>query len=496
MSYILALDQGTTSSRALIIDKKGDILVSSQKEFSQFFPTPGWVEHDPMEIWQSQRDVAIEAMRQSALCASDIAAIGIANQRESTIVWDRATGIPLYPCIVWQDRRTSEYCNLLREKGMEPLFSQKTGLVLDPYFSGTKLRWILKNIPGANQKALRGELAFGTVDSWLVWQLTEGKKHMTDITNASRTLLFNIHTCEWDEELLTILEIPRSLLPTVCNSSEVYGESNFLGSPIPISGIAGDQQAALFGQLCLKPGEAKTTYGTGAFMLMHTGTTPVFSEHHLLTTMACKVDENKQYALEGSVFVAGAVVQWLRDSLGIIKTSEEIETLASSVPDNDGVYFVPAFTGLGAPHWDPHVRAMILGLTRGASKAHIARAALESIAFQVTDVLEAMQLDSKIAFTNLKVDGGASANNLLMQFQADLIGVPVIRPKSTEVTGLGVAYLAGLAVHFWENMDEIKQLRKADKQFLPSADEKIKSLKDHWKRALDCAQYWEGHHES
>jgi glycerol kinase len=496
MSYILALDQGTTSSRALIIDKKGDILVSAQKEFSQFFPTPGWVEHDPMEIWQSQRDVAIKAMQQSSLGAADIAAIGIANQRESTIVWDRATGIPLYKCIVWQDRRTSEYCNLLREKGMEQLFNQKTGLVLDPYFSGTKLRWILKNIPDANQKALRGELAFGTVDSWLIWQLTEGKKHITDVTNASRTLLFNIHTCDWDEELLNILEIPRSLLPTVCNSSEVYGESNFLGQPVSISGIAGDQQAALFGQLCLKPGEAKTTYGTGAFMLMHTGTTPVFSEHHLLTTMACKVDENKQYALEGSVFVAGAVVQWLRDSLGIINTSEEIEALASSVPDNDGVYFVPAFTGLGAPHWDPHVRGMILGLTRGASKAHIARAALESIAFQVADVLEAMQLDSKIAFTNLKVDGGASTNNLLMQFQANLIGVPVIRPKSTEVTGLGAAYLAGLAVRFWENIDEIKQLRKADRQFLPSTDEEIKSLKDHWKRALDCAQYWEGHHES
>lgn len=493
MSHILALDQGTTSSRALLINKEGVIISSSQHEFPQLFPMPGWVEHDPLTIWQTQEFVAKETIYKAGISGKEIAAIGITNQRESTVIWEKSTGKPVYQCIVWQDRRTAEYCKDLKEKGLEPLFRKKTGLLLDPYFSGTKIHWILKNVPGVLEKARKGLLAFGTIDTWLLWNLSKGQVHMTDVTNASRTLIYNIHSGCWDDELLEILEIPHSLLPQVCNSSKVYAntDSAIFGSSIPIAGMAGDQQAALFGQTCFSPGMTKTTYGTGCFMLMHTGREAVTSKYNLLTTMACKIDETKQYALEGSVFVGGAVVQWLRDSLGIIKTSEEIEYLASRVKDSDGVYFVPAFTGLGAPHWDPNVRGMILGITRGTTAAHLARAAIESIAFQVADVLGAMQSDAHARLAELRVDGGASVNSLLMQFQADLVGVPVIRPKITEITGLGAAYLAGLAIGFWKDIETIKSLWQTGTKFSPSAPRSsLEEQKKSWKKALKCAQSW------
>ena len=494
MNYILALDQGTTSSRAVLVDKNGLIHTSAQKEFQQIFPQPGWVEHDPNEIWSSQASVIAEVLAKGFITPEEIAAIGITNQRETTIVWDRKTGKPVYNAIVWQDRRTTSLCQELKNKGMESLFRERTGLLLDPYFSGTKLHWILKNVPGAMDRAKKGELAFGTVDSWLIWKLTNGEKHLTDVTNASRTLMFNIHTCMWDEELLTILDIPKSLLPEVKSSSEVFGHTSpaAFRHSIPISGVAGDQQAALFGQTCFKAGMVKATYGTGSFLLMNTGKSPVLSKNKLLTTIAYKIRGETFYALEGSVFIAGAVVQWLRDGLKIIKSSAEVEALAKSVPDSGGVYFVPAFTGLGAPHWDPYARGAIVGMTRGTTKAHIARAALDAIAYQVTDVLKAMEADAGIKIAEVRVDGGAVVDNLLMQFQADLLGAPVIRPKITELTALGSAYLAGLAVGFWKNEEEITSYWQEDNKFEPQMKtDKVLELRRDWNKALRCAQLWE-----
>jgi glycerol kinase len=485
--YILALDQGTTSSRAIVFNHNGEILTVAQKEFQQIFPQPAWVEHDAEEIWSSQIGVANEALARIDIRASDIAAIGITNQRETTIVWDRKTGKPIHNAIVWQDRRTAAECDQLKAAGHEAIFQHKTGLVIDAYFSGTKLKWLLDRVPGARQKAERGELAFGTVDSWLIWKLTQGKLHITDATNACRTLLFNIHTLDWDHELLSLLDIPRSLLPQVRSSSEVYGYTSegLLGSRIPIAGIAGDQQAATFGQASLKSGMAKNTYGTGCFILLNTGNQPMLSQHKLLTTIAWRINERTDYALEGSIFIAGAVVQWLRDGLGIIKHSADVEQLASSVPDNGGVYFVPAFVGLGAPYWDSYARGAIAGLTRGSTSAHIARAALESIAYQTADVIEAMHQDSQLNLCELRVDGGASRNNLLMQFQADILGVPVVRPKITETTALGAAYLAGLAVGYWESEAEIVQQWQVEQRFEPtiSADHRG-TLLDSWRRAI------------
>jgi glycerol kinase len=494
MAYILALDQGTTSSRAVLIEKDGSIKMSAQKEFKQIFPKPGWVEHDPNEIWSSQAAVIAEAMAKGSVAAKEIAALGITNQRETTIVWDRKTGAPLCNAIVWQDRRTTDFCQELKNKGFAELFQKQTGLLLDPYFSGTKLRWILDNIPGARERAKRNELAFGTVDTWLVWKLTNGEKHVTDVSNASRTLMFDIHKCAWDDELLSILNIPKEILPEVKSSSEVYGHTNvsIFPSSIPISGIAGDQQAALFGQACFKSGMVKTTYGTGCFLLMNTGKSPVLSKSNLLTTIAYKIGNELFYALEGSVFIGGAVVQWLRDNLGIINTSADVEKLAASVPDSGGVYLVPAFTGLGAPYWDPYARGAIVGLTRGSTAAHIAQAALDSIAYQVTDVLKAMEADSGIQIKELRVDGGAVRNNLLMQFQADIMETPVIRPKITELTALGAGYLAGLAVKFWKDQDEIASYWKEEKCFKPKRDHKqVVGLLRKWKKALECAQKWE-----
>jgi len=498
MKYILSLDQGTTSSRAILIEHNGSIKLSARKEFKQIFPNPGWVEHDANEIWSSQAAVIAEVMAKGNVSAADIAAIGITNQRETTVVWERKTGKPLCNAIVWQDRRTTEYCQELKSKGLEKLFKERTGLLLDPYFSGTKLHWILKTVPGAFERAKRGELAFGTIDTWLVWKLTDGKKHITDATNASRTLLFDIHKCAWDDELLNILEIPRAILPEVKSSSEVYGHTNVpvLSSAIPISGIAGDQQAALFGQSCFKAGMVKATYGTGSFLLMNTGTSPVISKNNLLTTIAYQFGGQVFYALEGSVFIAGAVVQWLRDNLKIIKTSADVEKLSTSVPDSDGVFFVPAFTGLGAPHWDPYARGAIVGMTRGTTAAHIARAALDSIAYQVTDVLKAMEIDSNIPIPELRVDGGAVANNLLMQFQADIMAVPVVRPKITELTALGAGYLAGLAVGFWKDQSEVASYWKEDRCFKPQMDpKKVQELRRKWNKALVCAQTWEDRNE-
>ena len=494
MKYILALDQGTTSSRAVLISHDGSIYASSQKEFQQIFPQPGWVEHNPNEIWSSQASVIAEVMAKGAISPQDIAAIGITNQRETTIVWDKKTGKPIYNAIVWQDRRTTALCQELKNKGMESLFRERTGLLLDPYFSGTKLHWILKNVPGAELRAKKGELAFGTVDSWLIWKLTNGEKHLTDVTNASRTLMFNIHTCSWDEELLAILEIPKELLPEVKGSSEVFGKTSqaVFRDAVPISGVAGDQQAALFGQTCFRPGMVKATYGTGSFLLMNTGKTPVLSKNKLLTTIAYKVNGDVFYALEGSVFIAGAVVQWLRDGLKVIKSSAEVEILAKTVPDSGGVYFVPAFTGLGAPHWDPYARGAIVGLTRGTTKAHIARAALDAIAYQVTDVLKVMELDAGITIAEVRVDGGAVVDDLLMQFQADIMQSPVIRPKITELTALGAAYLAGLAVGFWKDEQEITSYWQEDRRFQPAmTQEKIQILRRQWNKAVKCAQLWE-----
>ena len=491
--YILALDQGTTSSRAIIFDRSGTIHAIAQKELTQIFPQSGWVEQDANEIWSSQASVITEALARASLSAKDIAAIGITNQRETTIVWDRETGQPVCNAIGWQDRRTADVCATLKQDGLEAVFRDKTGLVIDPYFSGTKIRWILDTIPNARRKAEAGRLAFGTVDSWLIWKLTQGAKHITDVTNASRTLLFNIQTGEWDDELLDILTIPRPMLPTVCTSSEVYAETttDLLTAPLPISGIAGDQHAALFGQMCTTPGMVKNTYGTGCFMLMQTGPKPVASQNNLLTTAAWRLGQQTNYALEGSVFIAGAVVQWLRDGLGIIKSSSEVEALAASVPDTDGVYFVPAFTGLGAPHWDPYARGSLLGLTRGTTAAHIARAALESIAYQSMDVLTAMEADAGLHLTELRVDGGATVNNLLMQFQADVLGVPVVRPKISETTALGAAYLAGLAIGYWKDQSALASQWQVERIFEPhmSAEHK-EELKAGWAKALERAKAW------
>ena len=467
--YILALDQGTSSSRAMIFNRKGEICSSAQKEFTQIFPQPGWVEHDPLEIWASEYSVMAEAIVHQGIAAADIAGIGITNQRETTIVWDAETGMPIYNAIVWQDRRTSRYCDSLKEAGKTDFIRKKTGLIIDAYFSGTKIHWILENVPGAREKAEKGNLRFGTVDSWLVWKLTGGKVHITDITNASRTMLFNIHTLEWDKELLALFDIPESMMPEVKSSSEIFGRtySTVIAGNNPISGMAGDQQAALFGQMCTEPGAVKNTYGTGCFLLMNTGDAPIESKNNLLTTIAWKIGDKVTYALEGSIFVAGSVVQWLRDGLGVIKSSAEIEALANTVPDNGGVYFVPALTGLGAPYWDQYAKGCVYGITRGTTVAHIARAALEGIAFQTMDIVNAMENDSGVKLCELKVDGGASKNNLLMQFQSDILDCEVIRPKNTETTAAGAAFLAGLAVGYWESIDEIKSIWAVERRFSP-----------------------------
>jgi len=492
MKYVLALDQGTTSSRAIIFEHNGRIRAVAQKEFPQIFPQPGWVEHNPNDIWSTQAGVAAQALAQAGLTPGDMAAIGITNQRETTVVWDRKSGKPVCNAIVWQDRRTAAVCDRLKARGLEELIRKKTGLVLDAYFSGTKLQWILRHVPGARAKAKSGELAFGTVDSWLVWNLTGGMKHVTDATNASRTLLFNIHTGEWDDELLDLFDVPRSILPEVRSSSEVYGEATHFSPAIPISGIAGDQQAALFGQVCNRPGMVKNTYGTGCFMLMNTGTKPITSKNNLLTTIAWRIGNRTEYALEGSIFIAGAVVQWLRDGLGIIKSSAEVESFAAQVPDTGGVYLVPAFAGLGAPHWDQYARGVIVGITRGTKAAHIARAALEGIAYQVMDVLRSMEADAGIRLKELRVDGGACANNLLMQFQSDLLGVPVVRPRVSETTALGAAYLAGLAVGFWNAPTEIARQWQIDRRFVPGMKLALrKKLCAGWTKALERAKAWE-----
>lgn len=491
MKYLLALDQGTTSSRALVFDRKGRVISSAQREFPQLFPQPGWVEHDPQQIWTTQLAVARQALRKARLRAKDIAAIGITNQRETVVVWERATGKPVGNAIVWQDRRTSPACDRLKTRGLAPMIRRKTGLVVDAYFSATKLQWILNHVPDAKRRARAGELAFGTIDSWLVWQLTGGRVHVTDASNASRTMLFNIHTGAWDDELLRLFGVPRAVLPEVRSSSEVYGETSLLGGTIPIAGIAGDQQAALFGQVCTRPGMVKNTYGTGCFMLMQTGGKPVASKHKLLTTVAWRLGDHTEYALEGSIFIAGAIVQWLRDGLGILKSAGEIESLAAQVADNGGVHLVPALAGLGAPHWDAYARGLIIGLTRGTTRAHIARAALEGIAFQVADVLRAMETDAGIRLKELRVDGGASANNLLMQFQADLLGVPLVRPRVAETTALGAACLAGLGVGFWKDRGEIAAHWQVDRRFLPNMKPaRRRQLTADWNRALTRAKNW------
>jgi glycerol kinase len=488
MKHILALDQGTTSSRAIVFDRAGSIIAVAQKEFPQIFPKPGWVEHDPSDIWSSQAGVAAEALTKANVSAADVAAIGITNQRETTLVWDRLSGVPICNAIVWQDRRTAAMCDRLKARRLDRVIRRKTGLVIDAYFSATKLQWILQNVKGARARAKAGELAFGTVDSWLVWNLTGGKVHVTDVSNASRTMLFDITKGEWDDELLKIFDVPRSMLPEVRSSSEVYGETTLLGTPIPIAGIAGDQQAALFGQACVKPGMVKNTYGTGCFMLMNTGTKRIASKHNLLTTVAWRIGDRTEYALEGSIFIAGAVVQWLRDGLEFFRDAPEIEALAASVPDTGGVYLVPAFAGLGAPHWDPHARGTIVGLTRGTTKAHIARAALEGIALQVMDVLKSMEADSGIKLKELRVDGGASANDLLMRLQADILNVPVVRPKVAETTALGAAYLAGLAVGYWKNQADIAQQWQTDKRFSPAMKAPArKRITQEWEKALKQA---------
>ncbi|MCL4790197.1 MAG: glycerol kinase GlpK [Verrucomicrobia bacterium] len=492
MKYILALDQGTTSSRAIVFDRHGGIVATAQQEFRQIFPKPGWVEHDAQEIWATQSNVAAHAILKAGLTATDIATIGITNQRETTVVWDRATGQPICNAIVWQDRRTAPACDRLKDRRLAPMIRRKTGLVLDAYFSGTKLQWILNHVPDAKGRARAGELAFGTIDSWLVWNLTGGQRHVTDPSNASRTMLFNIHTGDWDDELLRLFAVSRAMLPEVRSSSEIYGETTLFGGTIPIAGIAGDQQAALFGQACTRPGMVKNTYGTGCFMLMHAGEKPVPSRNNLLTTVAWRVGGRTEYALEGSIFIAGAVVQWLRDGLKIISSSGEVESLAAQVADNGGVYLVPAFAGLGAPHWDQYARGAILGLTRGTTRAHLARAALEGIAYQVHDVLRAMESDAKIRLRELRVDGGACANNVLMQFQADVLGVPVVRPRVAETTALGAAYLAGLGVGFWKDQREIAAQWQADRQFVPAAKASVrKKLLAGWNKALHRAKRWE-----
>ncbi len=491
--YILALDQGTTSSRAILFDHNANIVQVAQKEFTQIYPQPGWVEHSPDEIFDSQAHVMHECMRRAKVCGNELAAIGITNQRETTIVWEKATGAPIYNAIVWQDRRIASFCDQLRADGKAKIIQDKTGLVLDAYFSGSKLRWILDNVPGARARAEAGELLFGTVDTWLVWNFSKRGVHVTDPSNASRTLLFNIHTGQWDDELLAILDVPRVMLPEVAPSSSVMAQTHpeFFGRSVPIAGIAGDQQAATYGNGCMKEGMAKNTYGTGCFLLLNTGTTPPVSQNNMLATVAWQTGRGYSYALEGSVFVAGAVVQWLRDGLGIIKDSSELEGLAATVPDNGGVYMVPAFVGMGAPYWDQYARGTIVGLTRGTTKGHIARAAIEAIALQTLDIIDAMQKDTGIKLTTLRVDGGASRNNMLMQFQADLTGVVVERPTITETTALGAAYLAGLAVGFWESEEVIAHKWKLDRRFTPTmtADKKEKML-HHWHRAIERAAHW------
>ncbi|ANC43246.1 glycerol kinase GlpK [Pandoraea pnomenusa] len=491
--YILAFDQGTTSSRALLFDRDGRVVSTAQKEFRQIYPHPGWVEHDPREIWATQAGVAAEALTHAGVGGIDIAAIGITNQRETTIVWDRRTGEPVYNAIVWQDRRTADFCDGLRAGGHEALVSSRTGLRIDAYFSGSKVRWILDNVDGARDAAEAGHLAFGTVDSWLVWHLTGGALHATDVSNASRTMLFNIHSLEWDDELLALLGVPRSMLPDVRSSSEVYGHTAtpLFSAPVPIAGIAGDQQAALFGQMCLAPGMVKNTYGTGCFMVMNTGDKPQVSSHNLLTTVAWKIGDRVDYALEGSIFIGGAVVQWLRDGLGIIRHSRDVEALATSVPDADGVVLVPAFAGLGAPHWQPRARGTLFGATRGTTAAHVARAALDSIAFQTLDVLRAMEADAGMQVAELRVDGGAAANDLLMQWQADLLGADVVRPEVIETTAAGAAYLAGLAVGFWPDIDTLERQWKLQRRFSRHlSEDEIARAVSRWQRAVRAAKSW------
>jgi len=491
--YIIALDQGTTSSRAIVFDHDGRIRAVAQKEFTQIFPRAGWVEHDASEIWASQVGVAVEALGRAGLQASDIAAVGITNQRETTVIWDRETGEPVHHAIVWQDRRTAEFCETLKNSGAGPMVQEKTGLLIDAYFSASKIRWILDNVPGARARADAGKLAFGTIDTWLIWKLTGGTQHVTDVSNASRTMLFNIGTLEWNEELLRLFGVPAAILPAVRASSEVYGEVSTPGlATIQIAGVAGDQQAALFGQMCRTPGMSKNTYGTGCFLLQNIGTTPTPSRHRLVTTVAWKVGGRTEYALEGSVFIGGAVVQWIRDGLGLIRAAADIEPLAASVPDNGGVYLVPAFAGLGAPHWDPFARGAILGVTRGTTAGHLARAALESIAFQVADLLDAMHADAGIPLKELRVDGGAASNNMLMQIQADLLGAPVVRPAVTETTALGAAYLAGLAVGFWHSVDEITGQWQVDRRFEPALPQPaVRALRERWSTAVSRSKAWE-----
>jgi len=490
--FILALDQGTTSSRAIVFDRNGLPVANAQKEFRQFYPKPGWVEHDPEEIWSTQAGVALEAITKAGLESVNISAIGITNQRETTIVWNRKTGKPVYNAIVWQDRRTADFCDTLKNNGHSIMVRDKTGLIIDAYFSATKIRWILDNVKDARKLAEDGQLAFGTVDTWLVWNLTRGQLHITDVSNASRTMLYNIHTLRWDEELLKLFNIPAGLLPEVRSSSEIYGKTvGHFASSIPVAGIAGDQQSALFGQMCIEPGMVKNTYGTGCFMMMNIGNKPINSNSKLLTTIAWEIGNDTQYALEGSIFIAGAVVQWLRDGLGIIKKSDDVEKLAAKVSSSEGVYFVPAFAGLGAPHWNQHARGTIVGITRGSTSAHIARAALDSIAYQTLEVLLAMQKDSGIDIRELRVDGGATINNQLMQFQSDLLQTKVIRPKITETTALGAAYLAGLAVNYWSDINEIRQQWQIDRTFSPQIEksETISLIKD-WHRAVNAAKAW------
>ena len=491
MSFVLALDQGTTSSRAIVFDRSGSIRALAQQEFAQHFPQPGWVEHDANEIWTTQSAVMREALAKAAISGADVAAIGITNQRETTLLWERATGKPIARAIVWQDRRTADTCDALRAAGHADLITHKTGLILDAYFSGTKLKWLLDQGEGARERAGRGELAFGTIDSWLIWNLSRGATHVTDASNASRTLLFNIHTGEWDDELLALLDIPHEVLPAVVDSSGVCAECRIDDAIVPIAGIAGDQQAALFGQACLAPGLAKNTYGTGCFLLLNTGREIVESRNRLVSTVAWRRGGGTDYALEGSVFIGGAVVQWLRDGLKIIRAAVDVEALAASVADSGGVYLVPAFTGLGAPHWDPRARGSIFGLTRGSSAAHIARAALESIAYQSAEILFAMEADAHIKLAELRVDGGAAANNLLMQFQADLLGVPVIRPKVLETTALGAAYLAGLAVGYWRDEGDIGANWQVDRRFEPAMSrDKVSKLTAEWTKAVERAKHW------
>tara|TARA_Y100000815_G_scaffold104245_1_gene93121 strand:- start:634 stop:2130 length:1497 start_codon:yes stop_codon:yes gene_type:complete len=491
--YILALDQGTTSSRAVVFDQKGTIISVAQKEFTQIFPKPGWVEHDPDEIWSTQAGMAAEAVSKKGLKASQMAAIGITNQRETVVVWDRNTSEPIYNAIVWQDKRTADYCDELKKEGKSQMIREKTGLVIDSYFSGTKVKWILDNVEGAREKAEAGDLIMGTIDSWLIWKMTDGGLHITDVTNACRSMLFNINNMDWDDELLDLLTIPKSMLPEVKQSSEVYGHTtpNLFATPIPIAGIAGDQQAALFGQMCTKKGMVKNTYGTGCFMLMNIGEKPIVSDNNLLTTVAWKINGKTQYALEGSIFIAGAVVQWLRDSLNIIKTSAEVEKLASSVDSTEGVVFVPAFAGLGAPHWNQKAQGTIFGLTRGSTDAHIARAALESIAYQTMDILKAMEADSGISIKELRVDGGATVNDMLMQFQADVLNTVTVRPKIVETTVMGAAYLAGLAVGYWESPEEIQDIWQTDVHFNPTQErETINEGIKRWYKAIKALEFW------